>query len=263
MRAVIRQTDTALRQHPQTANDGPKFQLSRLLQRHSLSKAYSRNGFVQIPSVLRQKDAQALYSCLTERTEWGILLGSGPGIGQQYASPEQCKTFTDTQYQTLYGLAYAFRHRPGSHIAGARLIGHNAFDRASDPSLLARFADWLNTAAFLDFVGDVTGVRTLEQARVQATRLTSGHFYSSHTDAEDPQSVTCVFSLAPHWQRSWGGLLRFGSQHRTLREGLSPQFNSAVVFSSSLRHAVSTVTRQAAAPRYSIAAALFSAQERP
>jgi Rps23 Pro-64 3,4-dihydroxylase Tpa1-like proline 4-hydroxylase len=160
-------------------------------------------------------------------------------------------------------MADRFRHRAGSLLFGVRLLGHDAFERESDPSLLARFADWIDSKMFLNFVRDITDERSIQHASAQAMRFTTGHFSSVHTDAtkSDHQCATCVFSMTPTWQRSWGGLLQFANKHGNIDDAFVPYFNSMTVFKSSLRHAVSVVTRQAQMPRYSIAASLLADQQ--
>jgi SM-20-related protein len=236
----------------------PRFKLNRALNRPSLSKAFQEKGRLQIPAILRRADAQALYQCLSERTQWGLLLGSGPGIGQNYISPEHCEVFTAAQHRTLHRMVHPFRRQAGggSHLMGVRLIGHDAFDRQTDPSLLARFVDWLNSRVFLNFVRDITGDCDIRCVIAQAMRFTVDHFSSFHADSTDPhrQRSTCVFSLSPTWHPSWGGLLQFANQRGKPEDEFLPCFNSAVIFKSSLRHGVSVVTRQALIPRYSIAA---------
>jgi SM-20-related protein len=227
------------RKRIKSPSDTSYFQLNRTLNRQSLSKAFRRKWRLQIPAILRRADAQALYECLSERAQWGLLLGSGPGIGQNYIAPEQCRAFTAAQHRTLHRMVYPFRRQGGSHIMGVRLIGHDSFDRQADPSLLARFADWLNSRVFLNFVCDITGDCDVHCVVAQAMRFTAGHFSSFHADSPDQDCrATCVFNLSPGWQPSWGGLLQF----------------AVVIFKSSLRHGVSVVTPQAQTPRYSIAA---------
>lgn len=261
MLVITRRTGlSTFRQQTKNPTETPQFRLNRALERQSLSRAFRRKGRVQIPAILRPGDAQALYQCLSERTQWGLLVGSGPGIDQNYVSPEQCKIFTDAQHRTLHRMAHAFRRRSGSHLMGVRLIGHDAFERANDSSLLARFTDWLNSRAFLNFIRDITGAPDIHHVTVQAMRFGADHFASYHADATagDHQRATCVFGLSPAWQRSWGGLLQFANRHGKLQDEFIPRFNSMIVFEPSMRHAVSLVTRQAQIPRYSIAASLFA-----
>jgi SM-20-related protein len=265
MPTIARRTDElVVRRQTARPSRARRFQLSRALDRKSLSRAFHRKGRLQVSAILRPSDAHALYQCLSKSTQWGLLLGSGPGIGQNYVSPEQCEAFTDAQYQTLHRMAHTFRGQGGSHLMGVRLIGQDAFDRQSDSSLLARFADWLDSRAFLNFVGDITGDCDIDRVSTQAMRFTVGHFSSLHADStgeHDPQRVTCVFGFTPTWQRSWGGLLQFANKRGQLEDGFVPCFNSMTIFRSSLKHAVSVVTQRAQVPRYSIAASLFAEQE--
>jgi hypothetical protein len=248
------------RKKTKSLSETAQFQLNRALNCQSLVRAFQRKGRLQVPAILRREDAQALYRCLSERTQWGLMLRSGPGIGRRYASPEQCKAFTDLQHRTLHKMAHAFKRKEGSHLMGVRAIGQDLFDRETDASLLSRFVDFLNSKAFLNFARDITGARDIRCVSAQATRFTEGHFCSFHVDAieEDQQRATCVFSLSPTWQRSWGGLLRFANTHGKVEEVFVPCFNSMSIFRYSQKHAVSVVTRQAQMPRYSVAAALIA-----
>jgi SM-20-related protein len=143
---------------------------------------------------------------------------------------------------------------------GVRPIAHDAFERALDTSLLARFVDFLNTETFLELVRDITGARDIRRVGAQATCFTAGHFFSCHADAEesDQQRATCVFSLSPTWQRSWGGLLQFTGTGGKIEDVFVPSFNSLSLFKYCQKHAVSVVAPHAKMARYSVAAALFA-----
>src|SRR3954452_19015034 len=125
---------SSYRQQAKKARETLRFKFNPALDRQSLSRAFRRDGRVQIPAILRPGDAQALYQCLSQRTNWGLLVGSGPGIDQNYVTPEQCNTFNDAQHRTLHRMAHAFRRRSGTHLMGVRLIGHDEFERANDNS---------------------------------------------------------------------------------------------------------------------------------
>jgi SM-20-related protein len=253
-------TPSAHREFAQHQSQVAQFALSRIINCAYLHRVFRRQGRLQITSILRPEGARELHRCLSERTEWGLMLWSGPGIGRQYASPKQYQGFTEAQRRTLHDQAHTFKRLEGSHLMGVRPIAHDAFDRQTDPSLLARFVDFLASESFLRFIRHITGAHDIQRVGAQATCFTEGQFISFHADANDNdhQRATCVFHLSPSWERSWGGLLQFTTSRGRVEEDFVPLFNSMSVFKYSQKHAVSVITPRAQLPRYAIAAALIA-----
>jgi len=236
------------------------FELNRTLDRHRLNRLWRQYGRLQIPEILSPKGAQVVYECLAGNSKWGLMLGGGPGIGRRYATAEQCAGFTPTQLHTLHAMAHAFRGTPGAHLHEVRPIATDEYDRASDPSLLARFVDFANTTVFLDFARELTGAIDICQVNAQATCFRPGHFFDFHTDAEvdDQQRATAIFYFTPRWQYDWGGLLQFRNERQEIVETFVPTFNSLAIFSCQQDHAVSAVGPTCRAPRFAIAAAIMA-----
>jgi Rps23 Pro-64 3,4-dihydroxylase Tpa1-like proline 4-hydroxylase len=157
-------------------------------------------------------------------------------------------------------MAHAFPGQRAAHLHGVRPIASDGYDRVSDPSMLARFVVFLNTADFLDFARELTGATDICRVNAQATCFRPGHFFGFHTDAEvdDQQRATAIFCFTPHWQQEWGGLLQFKDDHHDeIAEIFMPTFNSLGIFSYQQDHAVSVVAPTCQAPRFAIAAALM------
>lgn len=223
-------------------------------------RAYQRRGRIMIQSVLRENDAQHLFHCLSEEVEWGLRLGSGPGVGWQYATAHQYQQMDATQRRTLQDMACRFSGTRGSHHYQVRPIAHDEFERATDASPLARFVDALNSPTVLAWLRRLTGAADISRIAAQATRFHSGDFFAPHSDADeaDRQRATCVFYFSPQWQQQWGGLLAFKNQQGGTDEAYLPLFNSMSLFRYSQEHEVTQVTPLAAQPRYAIAAALMA-----
>jgi SM-20-related protein len=210
----------------------------------ALRRKYAQRGRVLIPSALHDRDAHRVLHALSQECEWGMRLGAGPGIGWQYAAPQDYQRMTPRQRQTLLDTARKFSATRGSHHYQVRAIAHDEFERAQDPSPLARFVDALNTPPVLQWLRTLTGAHDITRIAAQATRFVPGDFFATHSDAAeaDHQRATCVFYFMRQWQRRWGGLLEFSDQQGGTGEAFVPRFNSMSVFRYNQEHAVTSVT---------------------
>jgi Rps23 Pro-64 3,4-dihydroxylase Tpa1-like proline 4-hydroxylase len=128
--------------------------------------------------------------------------------------------------------------------------------RAADASPVARFVDFLNSAAFLEFARRLTGQPDIVRADAQATRYRPGDFLTQHDDFDKTgrklRRAAYVFNLTPRWQPDWGGQLQFIGPDGHVTEAWVPRFNALNVFAVPQPHSVSIVSPFAVGARYSV-----------
>ncbi|MFJ6025727.1 2OG-Fe(II) oxygenase [Brevundimonas sp. NPDC092305] len=214
---------------------------------------FKTHGRLHIPGILTPASGQALYQALTSAEDWtrSIHVREGEDLDisvkeLESLSPEERATLERSLAESSSdSLQYIFDTvRISAEIRAGRPMAEPM--RAID--------DFINSAAFLEFVGQVTGDDRLAFADVMATRYLPGHFLTAHGD-ENPREqrlYAYVLNMTPVWRADWGGVLMFLDEDGHVAEGYIPAFNALNIFSVPQTHAVSMVTRLAQTPRLSI-----------
>lgn len=224
---------------------------------HSRPQAYSSvfkaNGRIHIPDILTPAASRAVHQTLAETEDWTRSIHVREGedldlrVDELDALPEHERAELErslTQSSTD-SLQYIFDTvRISAQIASGNPVSAPMVD-------IHRF---VNSAAFLDFVGKVSGLEGLAFADVMATRYLPGHFLTAHGD-ENPSErrrLAYVLNLTSVWRADWGGILMFLDDDGHVAEGYVPSFNALNLFSVPQTHAVSLVSHLARSPRLSI-----------
>jgi SM-20-related protein len=207
---------------------------------------------IHIPGFLARESADMLWRELARDTRWTTVQWGRSG--RHELSEQMYLALTPEQMQQFAASAYDGAHAEFRYLFEQRTVAHEFVGRASDQSLLARFADLLNTEALLTQVRQMTGISTLCMADVRATCYRAGHFLTRHAD-KDPfgkRRLAYVLSLTPQWRAEWGGQLQFLDDQGHVIETHLPCFNVLTLFLVPQLHAVSVVAPFAPTGRYSV-----------
>lgn len=229
------------------------FRLSPALPVPDLRRAFERDGFAQVPDVLRPEDAGRAHAAMAnETTPWSLVFADrGQHIdlpAEQLAAMPSGKAGELTQAiyaQARHGFQYCYHNYP---IHDARKAGRN------EGHPLHAFEEWLNGEEFLAFARAVTGFSDIAFADAQATRYLPGHFLSTHDDAHELKNrrAAYIFNFTPRWEADWGGYLLLQDDAGDVRRGLKPRFNTLNLLAVPQRHSVSIVAPFAGGARLSI-----------
>lgn len=126
--------------------------------------------------------------------------------------------------------------------------------RGADPTLLNRFADFLNAPETLGMLRMIVGAPDIAFADAQATAYGPGHFLTTHDDAVGGKNrfAAYVMNLTLTWSPDWGGLLQFLDGDRHVAQAWTPRFNALNLFAVPQPHAVTLVAPYAGARRLSV-----------
>jgi len=228
------------------------FQLDPRLDTAALAALYRPNQRLHVRGLLAPAGAQALYSHLAEEVQWSLALNDGTQARE--ATPAQRRQFEPGRELELAAFAYEGARQGFQFLYERQSVPEDPAARVSEPTLLNRFVDFLNSPPFIAFARTVTGASDIEWADAQATRYGPGHFLTRHDDSSGAHNrrVAYVVNLTPEWNTDWGGLLQFIDQEGHVARAYAPRFNAINLFSVPQAHAVSVVAPFAAWPRYSV-----------
>lgn len=228
-----------------------QLQLNPRLDRRVIGEIFRRTGRVHIPDVLTTESASAVLVCLSAQTPWKLSLN----VGRRHVDiahdqlmlmpPDKRELMTRAMVdQSRRGFQYVFENYPLYDLYQAGQRGNTLFD----------LHELLNSAMFLQFVREVTGLATIAFADSQATKYLPGHFLTEHDDevAGKHRLAAYVLGFTPEWRADWGGVLQFIDRDGHIAEGYVPKFNVLNLFRVPQKHSVSYVTPAATEPRYSV-----------
>lgn len=229
-----------------------RFQLDPRIEPASLSPIFRRARRLHIPGILRHDGAEALYRHLATEPRWSLVLHDGDGVRE--ATPQLREKLGPQMEAEAAATAYRGAREGFNFLYEHRRVSENPSERALDPSLLARFVDFLNSDAFIGFARTLTGINDIAWADAQATRYRGGHFLTTHDDQTDLKTrrAAYVLNLTPGWKVDFGGLLQFIDEDGHVAEGYVPRFNALNIFTVPQLHNVSMVTPCAVGARYSV-----------
>jgi SM-20-related protein len=229
------------------------FRISPDLPLERLGAAFRAQHRLHIPAFLEPAGAEALHRHLAQDIDWGCFLRAD---GRLWEIPAATRSnFTLRQEQDLAETAFAGAERGYTSFYECRRgISLKAEERAADPSILARYVDFMNSSGFLAFARRFTGVEDIAFINAQATRFVAGHFITPHTDGQELKSrkAAYVLNLTRDWQPQWGGQLQFIGEDGHVAAAYVPRFNALNIFLVPQMHAVSLVAPFAGGPRLSI-----------
>jgi SM-20-related protein len=226
------------------------FRLDPALEPTRLAAHYRARGRLHLPGILERDGALTLYRHLAQEARWSLVLFDGRDTRE--LKPEQ-RTHPDVDRE-LAAYAYAGAQKGFQFLYEARTVENLPALRARDETLIARFVDFLNSAAFVDFAQRLTGADDIAWADAQATCYRPGHFLTMHDDrtVANNRRAAYVFNFTPEWNVDWGGLLQFIDGDGHVAEAYVPRFNALNIFTVPQLHSVSCVAPFARGARYSV-----------
>ena len=219
-------------------------------RRAAIRKRLARTGRAQVDGVLDPADAQGLYEAATA-ADFNVVTRRGTGHvdlpaawlasltpDQKQALGQAVQTSAQSDFQYLYDK-------------------HPIYDLVQAGQAAPVWRDllaYLNGAAFLDLMRDLTGEARIALADAQLTRYRAGHFLTEHDDHAEGKNrfYAYVLNLTPVWRIEWGGLLAFHGEDGNVAEAFTPRFNTLNLLKVPSPHSVTQVALSAAADRISV-----------
>ena len=208
---------------------------------------FEKTRRLHLPGFLVPPAADRLHDALARSTGWTrSTLGGGTPIDIPVSALDVA---SDAERDALIASAHV-EARDGFHYMFDSLRLSDLIEQgaAVDPDLAALYV-WLNSAAFLDFVRDLSGVDGLSYVDAQATRYMPGHYLNLHDDQKDGsgRELAYVLNLTSRWRVDWGGLLAFVEPDGHVAEAYTPAFNALNLFRVPQPHTVTPVAAFAGA----------------
>lgn len=229
------------------------FRLSESLDPVSVvHRQFETRGHVHLPNVLRAEDAERIYRCLAEETEWNLVFNDRsrhidmPLPQLEALPPDKADRLQKAIFaQAQQGFQYCYHNYP---VYDAYKAGIN------EGHLLHSFYEFLNGTPFLDFVRAATAFDDITFADAQATRYLPGHFLTTHDDTSEGKHrrAAYVFNFTREWSADWGGYLQLLDEAGHVRRGLKPSFNALNIIAVPQSHNVGFVAPFARGMRLSI-----------
>jgi Rps23 Pro-64 3,4-dihydroxylase Tpa1-like proline 4-hydroxylase len=236
------------------ADDLAPFAINPALDPARYAPQFAGRGRLHLPDFLVPPAAERLHQYLAQSAEWSLVLHDGTHVRE--ATPAQRRHADEVWEREMAAFAYARAREGFEFLYEHRKVSDDPRERAADPSPVARFVDFLNSPAFLEFARRLTGQPDIVRADAQATRYRPGDFLTQHDDFDKTgrklRRAAYVFNLTPRWQPDWGGQLQFIGPDGHVTEAWVPRFNALNVFAVPQPHSVSIVSPFAVGARYSV-----------
>lgn len=230
----------------------PGFKIGGRLDPARIGPVFRSAGRMHAPDFLETSGAARLHEALTSATPWSrsLMLGSKAFTMTEAdwdALPDGRRREIEAgmRAQARSGFHYAFdTWAVSDEIEAGRRVGHPA----------EAFYDFLNSAAFLDWVRALTGDDRAVYCDAQCTRYRPGHYLNGHTDEAEGKDrlFAYVMNLTPGWTVDWGGVLIFVDGDGHVAEGYTPAYNALNIFRVPQPHAVTPVAPFAGGDRLAI-----------
>jgi Rps23 Pro-64 3,4-dihydroxylase Tpa1-like proline 4-hydroxylase len=232
--------------------------LNPALDPAEFAEIYARDGLVQIPGVLPDDAAEAIFEVLRTSVSWRLVFPEPGGAGMpdrivyidQAEAARLGQAGLQAQVQSVmararnnYGFLYNVYPMVEAYVAG--------WDAGHPIHTLTEF---LNSVDFLEFGRQVIGAEAITKADAQATLYAPGHFLTRHVDegANLERRAAYTFGFTKSWQTDWGGLLMFLDDQQDISRALMPRFNVLTLFDGTKIHSVSPVSAFAGGHRLQI-----------
>ena len=218
------------------------FKFSQTIDPATVHDSFTTHGYVHLPSILPQENANRIYKGMLEQTPWNLVFNEKEKHFD--LSPDQVNAMQKQELnrlqQAIFAQAqndfqYSYHNYP---IVDAIKAGQN------EGHVLHQFYEWLNSDEFLEFARGATGYDDISFVDAQATRYSPGSFLSTHDDTQEGKNrrAAYIFNFTPNWRSDWGGYLQLLDDVGNVRVGLAPTFNALNIISIPQRHNVSFVT---------------------
>ncbi|WP_269716278.1 2OG-Fe(II) oxygenase [Caulobacter sp. NIBR2454] len=212
---------------------------------------YEREGWVQIPDLLPVDVAEEVAQILETKVQWSIMV-TDPN-GKTHIIDR--KQYEENGAQRINEYLRQMTQRAGENFAFLHMTYSLLDEYPRDPGHpIARMAEFLNSAEFLDFGRAVIGAPSVKSSSVMASRYGPGDFLTLHDDShtKDIRRAAMTLGFTRRWRPDWGGQLLFHDAAGDVERGLAPGFNVLTLFKVPKPHSVAFVAPYAKSPRLSI-----------
>lgn len=236
-------------------NAGPLIQIDPSLDRGRLAAEFKKIGRLQIRDVLTLQSARSLRDMLQTGTPWGMSWQAADDGPHHIRAAELARLTPQASAAIQSKLLGAARGEDYAFAFAAYPLVQAYLERWSPGSPQEQTLEQINSAPFLDFMREVTGISALVKADAQATLYGPGHFLSHHDDSEEERGrrVAYVLNLTiDEWRPEWGGYLNFFDESWDVIQAFAPRFNSLNLFRVPQLHSVGHVAPFAPNGRYAI-----------
>lgn len=237
------------------AEHGPRpspFTINPDLDVEALRDRFRATGRVHIAHFLEPEGAARLADHLRTRSDWILVINQDDKLFELGRDAQAA--LSEAQKSQLEAAVFRNARHGFQYRYETLRVPDSAAERAADPTLLVRFAEFLSSAEALAFLRQITSAAAIKFADAQATAYSPGHFLTAHDDdvAGKNRVAAYVMNLSPDWRIDWGGLLLFEGRDGHVEEGFVPSFNALNLFAVPAHHSVSYVAPFAPRRRYSI-----------
>lgn len=228
-----------------------KFAINPAIDVARLRGQFAELGRVRIFDFLAPGSAEALLKELRNSADWRHVIKGGETAFE--STREAIAAMPQAERQALEQAIFREAAQGFQYRYDTIRVPDGAAERAAEPGLLNRFAEFMAGEEALAFFASVTGTEP-SFADAQATRYCRGDFLTAHDDAvtgKQRQSAY-VLGLTHSWRPEWGGLLLFTGGENGVDDALAPAFNCLDLFAVGQTHSVSFVAPYADADRISV-----------
>ncbi|MEE8295372.1 MAG: 2OG-Fe(II) oxygenase family protein [Sphingomonadales bacterium] len=218
-----------------------------------LKVSFEKNLRLHIPGIINEEAANGIHNSLKNEIGWNLAYNDDEGQKDLYARDQQ--NMPSAERQAFHQKIMA-RARTGTfqYLYGSFAVGDAYKEGLIKDMFVARFFEFVNTPEMINLISDITGIKGIKRANMQATAYGPGHFLTDHNDfdPEKDRKVAFVFNMTKDWKAEWGGILQFLEEDGFSESGLIPTFNALNIFQVPQRHIVSQVSTYAPKVRFGL-----------
>jgi SM-20-related protein len=161
---------------------------------------FRRDGIVQIKNLLDPVQADRMAGALRENTNWQLTYSDEKHDGvtlnrEDLPKVDLNRIWGEVTKRASEGFAYVYLSFP---LRGA----YGGPEHADHP--LGHLVNLLNSPAFLDFAGEVTGQPGVNRVDAAATWYRPGDFLTLHHDEAGVRRVAYTLGFTRRWRTDWG-----------------------------------------------------------
>jgi SM-20-related protein len=206
---------------------------------------FRRDGIVQIKNLLDPVQADRMATVIRENTNWQLTYSDEKQDcvvlnREDLAKVDLNRLWGEVIQRASQGFAYVYLSFPLRAAYGGP-------EHANHP--LGHLVNFLNSPAFLDFAGEITGQPGVNRVDAAATWYRPGDFLTLHHDEVGVRRVAYTLGFTRSWRTDWGGQLLFHDMTGEIVRGLLPAFNVLTMFKIPRLHSVAQVAHYATEPR--------------
>jgi Rps23 Pro-64 3,4-dihydroxylase Tpa1-like proline 4-hydroxylase len=231
-----------------------------------LRQAFRESGAVLVKEVLDEAGARDAHQRLASHQEWFITIKEPARVSgrdctewrvaewERMSARQKRTIINDLHERAAASFEMYFKQYP--------LIEKFRIGEDGDVPIM-RIARLLVSGAFLELIGNITGIDGLTDVTGMASRFDAGHFILSHTDRQPEGSVgrrevAFVLYLTEGWRDDWGAHTCLWSEGSAAAVCIPPRFNTMLIFRVPRAHSVLYVPPFVTASRLALAGWAYS-----